>query len=278
MTPFTLKNSRAIITGASRGIGAAIALELAKKGCNLALSDLSVEMLSTTARDARALGVEVTEHALDVSDPSAIKVFAKSIIEMHPDTNLLINNAGISLIGSFLSASEEQFEKVMNINFWGTVNMTRAFLSHFRSLPQAHIVNLSSLFGIVGPILQTAYASSKFAVRGFSETLLHELEHTEVGVTVVHPGGIKTALVQNSLFAPTMQEDKQMKMKKSFDKMALTTPEVTAALIVSGIENRKKRLLIGIDAKLITMLSRLFPVLYWKLLTFFQGKKVDTSS
>jgi short-subunit dehydrogenase len=273
MTPFTLKNSRAIITGAGRGIGQCIALELASKGCHLVLSDLHPDLVETTANLARAKGVEVTTHVLNVADANAIKDYGQQIITMHPDVNILINNAGISLIGSFLGASQEQFERVIDINFWGTVRMTRAFLPQFKNQAQAHIVNLSSLFGIVSPILQTAYSASKFAVRGFSDSLMHELEHSEVGVTCVHPGGIKTDLVKNSLFSDSLIEEKQEKIQKIFSKMAITTPEQTAKEIVRAIETRQKRLLVGKDAKFITLLSRLFPVAYWKFLTLTQKNK-----
>ena len=187
-----LEGRTAIITGAAGGIGRALAVSLARRGCHLALADIDEAGLVGTAGLAR--GVRLSLHRLDVADRHAVAGFPALVAAEHPGVALLFNNAGVALGGTFEQISEEDFEWLFEINFWGVVRMTRAFLPLLRASGDARVVNLSSVFGLVAPPEQVAYAAGKFAVRGFSEGLRHELEGTGVGVTVVHTGGVATSI------------------------------------------------------------------------------------
>src|SRR3954470_277829 len=200
-----IRGAAAAVTGAASGIGRALALELAARGCDLALADRDEAGLQVVAAEiaktdsAKGQQRKVSVHRLDVGDPSQIEAFAQAAVTAHPGLNIVINNAGVALLGQFSEIDQAQFEWLMNINFWGVVHGTRAFLPHLERQKAAHIVNLSSIFGIIAPSGQTAYCASKFAVRGFSESLRHEfwLNKSPVQLTVVHPGGIKTNIVRN---------------------------------------------------------------------------------
>ena len=265
-TAFPLQNSVAVITGAASGIGAALADLLAQRGCHLALADRDQAGLTAVAARVRAHGVQVSEHLLDVADVAAIAALPAAVLAQHARVNLLFNNAGIATMGNFVDQSAEDFEMLININLWGVIRMTRAFLPLLQREPVAQLVNLSSVFGLIAPAGQVAYATSKFGVRGFSEALRHELEKTSVGVTAVHPGGIRTAIARNAHRVANIDDAKAARDVRYFDKMAKTSPEQAAAVIVAGIEQRKKRILIGPDAKILDILQRLLPVGYWALL------------
>ena len=195
---FPLRGGVAVVTGAAGGIGAALALELASRSCHLALIDRDGEALARVAAAARRDGVTISEHTADVADPAAADGLRQAVLAAHGRTSVLINNAGVALLGRFDEIALTDMEWLFAINFWGTVRMCKAFLPVLRREPVAQIVNLSSIFGIVAPAGQTAYAASKFAVRGFSEALRHELEDTGVGVSVVHPGGIRTSIAASA--------------------------------------------------------------------------------
>jgi NAD(P)-dependent dehydrogenase (short-subunit alcohol dehydrogenase family) len=201
-----LENRTAVITGAASGIGRAIAVSLARRGCNLALADVNDAGLSETARMAQSAQphpasatpstavLRVSQHHLDVADRRAVAGFPQAVIAAHPGVDILVNNAGVAIGGTFEAVSEEDFEWVLEINFWGVVRMTRAFLPLLQKSDDARLVNLSSIYGIISPPGQSPYSASKFAVRGFSNSLLYELAGSKVGVTVVHPGGIATSI------------------------------------------------------------------------------------
>jgi short-subunit dehydrogenase len=263
---FPLRDSVAVITGAASGIGAALADLLAQRGCHLALADRDQAGLTAVATRVRAHGVQVSEHVLDVSDAAAIAALPAAVLAQHARVNLLINNAGIATMGNFVEQSAEDFEMLININLWGVIRMTRAFLPLLQREPVSQLVNLSSVFGLIAPAGQVAYATSKFGVRGFSEALRHELEKTSVGVSAVHPGGIRTAIARNAHRAATIDDAKAARDVRYFDKMAKTTAEQAAAVIVAGIAQRKKRILIGRDATMLDLIQRLLPVGYWALL------------
>ena len=196
-----ISGSAAAVTGAASGIGRALALELAKRGCDLALADRDEAGLQTLAAEiGRDGGRKVSVHRVDVGEPGQIQEFATAAIAAHPSLNILINNAGVALLGTFDEVDQAQMEWLININFWGVVHGTRAFLPHLSEQRAAHIVNLSSIFGIIAPPGQTAYCAAKFAVRGFSESLRHELAmaNSPVKVSVVHPGGIATNIARNA--------------------------------------------------------------------------------
>jgi len=193
-----LAGRTAVVTGAGSGIGRAIAVSLAKRHCHLALADIDEAGLSQTAKFVENFAVNLSLHLLDVGDQDAVATLPKAVAQRHAKVDLLFNNAGVALGGSFEEVSEADFQWLFNINFWGVVRMSRAFLPVLRQSDAARIVNISSLFGLISPPGQAAYAASKFAVRGFSNALRYELEGSTVAVTVVHPGGVATSIARNA--------------------------------------------------------------------------------
>jgi short-subunit dehydrogenase len=211
----------------------------------------------------------VTLHRVDVSDAGQIEEFARRATSAHPGLNILVNNAGVAMLGKFDEIEQAQMEWLMNINFWGVVRGTRAFLPHLSRQSEAHIVNLSSIFGIVAPPGQSAYAASKFAVRGFSESLRHELQMTNspVRLSVVHPGGVATNIARNARSGAGIADNaRRGQAIERFDAMARTSPATAALRIVKGIENNSPRILIGNDARFMDLLQRLRPATYWSVL------------
>jgi NAD(P)-dependent dehydrogenase (short-subunit alcohol dehydrogenase family) len=263
-----LAGRTAVVTGASSGIGRGTALALAKRGCNLALADLDSQGLAETAALAQAHGVAVTTQRLDVADRAAVAAFPDSVLAAHGRADLLFNNAGVAIGGTFEQVAEEDFDWLMEINFWGVVRMTRAFLPLLRSSDQARIVNISSIFGIIAPPGQTAYCASKFAVRAFSESLRRELEAegAKIGVTVVHPGGVNTSIAKNAR-PPRGVNDPDLEAQKArFEKFLRMPPEQAGEIIVAGVEKERPRVLVGGDARFMAVVERLAPVSYWKFL------------
>jgi short-subunit dehydrogenase len=261
-----LKGCTAVVTGAAGGIGRGIAAALARRGCHLALVDIDGAGLARTAIDIAAPDVRISSHHLDVADREAIAALPPKIIAKHTGVDMLVNNAGVALGGTFEEIAEADFDWLLAINFWGVVRMTRAFLPLLHRSEDAHIVNISSLFGLIAPPGQTAYAASKFAVRGFSESLRHELEATRIGVTVVHPGGVATSIAQHARLASGLSADEVAKRQRSIEKLLTMPAEVAGEIIVRGVENRKARILVGSDAKFAAALERLMPVSYWNFL------------
>jgi short-subunit dehydrogenase len=274
-----IRGAAASVTGAASGIGRALAIELAARGCDLALADRNEAGLQAVAAEigkANTPPRKVTIHRVDVSEPGQIADFAQAAVAAHPGLNIVINNAGVALMGSFNEIDQAQMDWLMNINFWGVVHGTRAFLPHLAKQREAHIVNLSSIFGIVGPPGQTAYAAAKFAVRGFSESLRHELQMADspIKLSVVHPGGIATNIARNSRTGTGVTDNaRRAESIERFDNAARTTPEVAAQTIANGIERNAPRILIGFDAKFIDLLQRLRPATYWKLLAGIFNKR-----
>jgi NAD(P)-dependent dehydrogenase (short-subunit alcohol dehydrogenase family) len=264
--PRSLKGRTAVVTGAASGIGRALALSLARRGCRLALADIDEAGLAQTARNATALGARASCHRLDVADRAAVAAFPAVVAAEHPGVDLLINNAGVALGGDFEELSEADFEWLIDINFWGVVRMTRAFLPVLRRSEDACIVNLSSVFGLIAPPGQTAYSASKFAVRGFSLALGHELKGTNVRVLVVHPGGVATAIARNARFARRMPAEEAARRLRQADRHLRLAPETAGEIIVKAVEQGKTRVLVGRDAKMIAALERMAPVSYWPLM------------
>ena len=264
-----INGSAAAITGAASGIGRALALELAAGGCDVAIADRDEAGLAATAAELAARGRKVTTHRVDVSDPAQIQAFAIAATAAHPGLNIVINNAGVALLGQFNEIDQAQFEWLMNINFWGVVHGTRAFLPHLSKQREAHIVNLSSIFGILAPPGQTAYCAAKFAVRGFSESLRHELAmaNSPVRLSVVHPGGVLTNIVRNSRTGSGITDNaRRAESIDRFDAIAKTTPPLAAQRIITGIEKNQPRILIGNDAWFMDLLQRFRPATYWSVL------------
>ena len=262
-----IRGAAAAVTGAASGIGRALALELASRGCDLALADRDEAGLKGVAAEiGKTSQQKVTIHRVDVGEPAEIMEFAIAAVAAHPGLTIVINNAGVALYGQFNEIDQAQMDWLMNINFWGLVHSTRAFLPHLARQPAAHIVNLSSIFGIIAPPGQTAYCAAKFAVRGFSESLRHELQMAEspVKLSVVHPGGVLTNITRNSRTGSGITDNaRRVQSIERFDTIAKTTPKGAALRIITGIEKNQPRILIGNDARFMDILQRLRPATYW---------------
>lgn len=251
-----------MVTGAGSGIGRALAQRLAVEKMSLALCDVNADRLDESAAEARLAINEnvqrVTTHLVDVSDASRMREFADEVVSAHGRATLLINNAGVALHGRFEELSLEDFEWLMRINLWGVVNGTKAFLPVLRHERRAHIANLSSIFGIIAPAGQTAYAASKFAVRGFTEALRNELAGSNVGVSCVHPGGIRTRIAEDARMGANTPGSKP-EYADAFARVARHSPEFAARKIVDGVKRNKARILIGVEAHALDTAQRISP-------------------
>jgi len=261
----------AAVTGAASGIGRALALELARRRCHLALSDVNDVALQETASAAGEQGVRVTVAKVDVADRAAMYGWAGQVAQDHGKVNLIFNNAGVSLGATVHGIDYDDFEWIMGINFWGVVHGTKAFLPHLKASGDGHVVNVSSVFGLFAHPGQSAYNASKFAVRGFTESLRQELEllRWPVSATCVHPGGIKTNIARASRYSASLKdfgsEDIEL-MKSEFEKAFITSPEEAARVILKGIEENRRRVLIGRDARFFDRMQRLLPARYQQLI------------
>jgi len=267
------KNKVAAITGASSGIGRALAVELARHGCNLALaSNSNVAGLAETVAMAEDLGVKVTSQKVDVSQLKQVRAWAKKVAREHGGANLVVNNAGVAHAGTVLGSGYADYEWVMGINYWGVVYGTKEFLPQLIASGDGHIVNVSSVFGLFAQPAMSAYNSSKFAVRGFTESLRQELDMARNGVsaTCVHPGGVKTNIAVNGRFSSSVADvtgSDGAKSRDGFELLLRTTPETAAKAIVAGVRRDARRVLIGIDAHAGDSMQRLLPSGYQGLVT-----------
>lgn len=262
-----LAGRTAVVTGAASGIGRAVSLSLARRGTHLALADLNEAGLAETAEMAAPLGVRISRHRLDVADRAAVAAFPQAVLEAHPGVDVLINNAGVAIGGTFEQVAEADFEWLFDINFWGVVRMTRAFLPVLRASDDARLVNLSSVFGLVSPPGQAAYSASKFAVRGFSNSLRLELQNSNVGVTVVHPGGVATNIAKNARGPRGAPPEAAARQLAQIEKFLRLPPEKAGEIIVAGFERRRDRVIVGRDARMLATLERLAPVLHSRMLS-----------
>jgi NAD(P)-dependent dehydrogenase (short-subunit alcohol dehydrogenase family) len=259
---YALKGKIAVVTGAGSGIGRALAQLLAAKGCTLALADINEAGLKETAA---LLPTPPLLQKLDVADRAAVYAFAERVKSELGTAHIVINNAGVAVSQTVANLSYEDFEWIMGINFWGVVYGTKAFLPMLQAQNDGVVVNLSSVFGLIAVPTQGSYNAAKFAVRGFTEALRHELAGSGVSAICVHPGGIKTNIAATSRFyVDPSGVSNRASAAADFARMAKTTPEQAAQTIVSGIENSRARVLIGADARLIDIIQRLMPVNYWK--------------
>lgn len=265
----SFNNKVAAITGAGSGIGQQLALLLAKEGCHLSLSDVNESGLAETVAQAKDLGVRVTSKKVDVANLEEMRAWAAETVQNHGSVNMIFNNAGVALGSTVEGASYDELEWIMNINFWGVVYGTKEFLPYIKKTKDGHIINISSLFGLISQPTQSAYNATKFAVRGFTESLRQELdlENKGVSATCVHPGGIRTniaraAKMNDSLKSLGMDPEKSV---KSFDKLLRTPPEDAAAVILKAVKGNKPRVLIGNDAKILDGLQRVLPTGYQTL-------------
>ncbi|HYW02492.1 MAG TPA: SDR family oxidoreductase [Gammaproteobacteria bacterium] len=258
----TLQDRVAVVTGAGSGIGRSVALELARRGAHLALADLDEAGMRETASQVEALGRKVTTHVIDVSDRGRMERFPDEVVEAHGRVHVVVNNAGVTVVHTVEKMDLDDFEWIMGINFWGMVYGSKFFLPYLLREDEGHIVNLSSVFGIIGVPNQSSYCSSKFAIRGFTESLRGELRDTAVRVTSVHPGGVDTNIVRSSRFRDSMTAQSKEELAETFRKATMTTPEKAGRLIADAIAAGRPRLLVGPDAKLLDKIQRLMPVRY----------------
>ncbi|KMO12742.1 SDR family NAD(P)-dependent oxidoreductase [Methylobacterium platani] len=263
---FPLQDKLALVTGAGGGIGAALSAGLARSGARLVLIDRDAEGLARSEAVVRALGREVSAHILDLAEADAIAALPAAVAARHGPLDLLVNNAGVALAGRFADVELADFDWLMDVNFRAVVRMTHAFLPVLEGRPAAQIVNLSSLYGIVAPPGQTAYAASKFAVRGFSEALRHEYAGTNLGVSVVHPGGVATSIARSARAGPRLDPAEVARGKDAAERFLRLSPEAAAARILRGIARREPRIVVGRDAAQVALIQRLMPVRYWSLL------------
>jgi short-subunit dehydrogenase len=259
----------AAITGAGSGMGRELAIQMARKQCNLALSDVNEAGLAETVQLVEGLGVKATSARVDVANKDEVFAWADQVVADHGKVNLIFNNAGVALGATIESMSYEDFEWLFNINFWGVVHGTKAFLPHLKAAGDGHIINTSSVFGFIGVPSQSAYNAAKFGVRGFTEALREELDIMRCGVsaTCVHPGGIKTNIAKDARMTDSVGDlGMNTGSSERLDQAFITTAEKAARVIISGVEHNKRRVLVGPDARLIDLMARLLPSGYQRLL------------
>lgn len=264
-------NKVAAITGAGSGIGRALALNLAGQGCNLALADVNADGLRETAEAARLQGVRVLESQLDVADRDAVHGWADEVVREFGKVNLIFNNAGVAHAGTVEGSDYSEYEWIMNINFWGVMHGTKAFLPYLKATGDGHIVNISSVFGLFAQPGMSAYNATKFAVRGFTESLRQELDMDACGVSAscVHPGGIKTNIAKtarmNESLSKVTGQDTDSARSQFHDQLLRTSPEKAAEVILNGVRRNQRRILIGGDALASDLMQRSLPALYQRL-------------
>jgi len=276
----------AAITGAGSGIGQALAINLAKQGCHLALSDVNESALEHTRALLEPYPVTLTMHTVDVSERTAVFEWAQQVVESHGQVNLLFNNAGVALSGTVESLNIEDFEWIMNINFRGTLYGTKAFLPHLHASGAGHIVNVSSVFGLAAQPLMSGYNASKFAVRGFTEALRQDLELTNsnVSTTCVHPGGIRTNIAKSARMDESVQQVigvDDSRTVAEFERTFMTSPDKAARIIVKAVKANRRRILVGPDALIWDWFVRLAPSFYQRVFVAFmrwRSRKLSLSS
>jgi NADP-dependent 3-hydroxy acid dehydrogenase YdfG len=267
----------AVVTGAGSGIGQALAIELARSGAKLAISDISTEGLAATEERLKAIGAPFKADRLDVTEREAFQVYADAVVEHFGKVNQIYNNAGIAFAGDIEATQFKDIEKVMDVDFWGVVNGTKVFLPHLIASGDGHIVNVSSVFGLFSVPGQAAYNAAKFAVRGFTEALRQEMivAGHPVKVTTVHPGGIKTAIVRNMTTVDGIDKDE---LAQNFDKkLANTSPQKAARIILDGVRKNRARVLVGPDAKVLDVIVRATGPGYQRLFSTVMARLVPNA-
>jgi len=267
MGTFTAAGGTAVVTGAASGIGAALAGRLAARGANLVLLDRDAERLAEVAASVRSghSTVDVEPHVVDLADPVATARVAAAVLAAHPAIRLLVNNAGVALGGRFDQVTLDEFEWVIDINFRAVVRLTHALLPALKAEPGSHLVNVSSVFGLVAPGGQAAYAASKFAVRGFTEALRQELRPDGVGVTCVHPGGVNTRIAASARIGSGVP-DEVRERQGDWERLLTMDPVKAAEIILRGVERRRGRVLVGGSATALDVVARLLPSAYGQVL------------
>ncbi len=265
----SFKNKVAAVTGAGSGIGQAIAIALAKQGCHLALSDISEAGFAKTVELLAPYSVKVTTQKVDVAKRDEVATWAKAVVDEHGQVNLIFNNAGVAIGSTAEGVSYEDLEWLIGINFWGVVYGTKEFLPYLKQSGDGHIINISSMFGLTAQPTQSAYNASKFAVRGFTESLRQELDMQNAGVsaTCVHPGGIRTNIAKAARMNNSVQSlgMDPLKSQDAFDKLLRTPADDAAQQILEAVRKDRRRLLIGADAKAVDVIQRILPQGYQKI-------------
>lgn len=266
----------AIVTGSAGGIDRALVRQLAARGCDIALVDRDESGLDSirteliTSYPHRTF----TTYTADLSDPAKVQQLGAALAEAHPDSRLLVNNAGVALSGSFDQCGAEDFDWLLAVNLRAPIELVRALLPVLRVNRSPHIVNVSSVFGLVAPAGNVAYSTSKFGIRGFTEALRAELAPSGIGVTCVHPGGIKTAIALTARIGSQMSETERTQAAQNnieFDKVLSITAEEAASTIMAGIERRRARVLIGMSAKIPDVVARVFPTRYHQVVASLES-------
>lgn len=261
MRRFDFSAATAVVTGAASGIGAALAHGLAARGSDLVLLDRDAARLATVADAIRAGHPDrrVDRVVVDLADAAATARAAEQVRARHPRIRLLVNNAGVALGGRFDQVTLDEFQWVVEINFRAVVQLTHALLPALKAEPGSHLVNVSSVFGLIAPPGQAAYSATKFAVRGFTEALRHELIADGIGVTSVHPGGIATRITENARVGSGVRRDDYEEGRRKFDRLLSIPPARAAGVILRGVERRRPRVLVGWSAKLPDLMARIAP-------------------
>ncbi|MFN4327580.1 MAG: SDR family NAD(P)-dependent oxidoreductase [Limnobacter sp.] len=282
----SFKGKVAAITGAASGMGRTLALQLAREGASLSLSDVDTKGLAETVKLAKAAAeeagqdVKITSQELDVSSRGEVYAWADKTAKDHGKVNLVFNNAGVAYASPIEDIDYDKFDWIMGINFWGVVYGTKAFLPHLKASGDGHIINTSSLFGLCAQPTQSTYNATKFAVRGFTESLRQELDFLNCGVsaTSVHPGGIKTAIARKSVASPAIEKftgtDPEAG-KQFFEKFFITSAEKAADIILKAVKSNKRRVLVGPDAVAMDALVRTLPESYQAIIVSQMKKMRD---
>lgn len=268
MRDYVFAGGTAVVTGAASGIGAALSRGLAARGSHLVLLDRDADRLADVAGSIKAewSTVDVETLVVDLSDAAAVREVAETLLAGHPRIRLLVNNAGVALAGRFDQISTDDFDWLMSINFRAVMLLTHALLPALKAESGSHLVNLSSIFGIIAPAGQSAYVASKFAVRGLTEVLRHELEPDGIGVTAVHPGGVRTRIAESARVGSGVSGTEYETGRQQWDRLLTMDPATAAAIIIDGIEHRRRRVLVGRDARFADLIARLLPASYGPVL------------
>ena len=262
-----LKNKVVVITGAGSGIGKALAIQFAREGCLVAINDIKSEYLQETVDIIQGIGGKASPHLADIACRESVKKFSQEVIDQYGRADILINNAGVSIARMNIQEIDwEYWEYMMNVNFWGTLNCIKTFYPYLQSQPEAHIVNISSIYSLSGVRDRGAYCASKFAVRGLTETMIQEARGTSVRISSVLPGGVRSKIAHHSKgFSDIREQKKIIEMQERFSK---TSPEKAAQIILKGVNRNKKRILIGWDSRLMDFIIWLFPKRSGKIIDY----------